>query len=213
MAVMCGHRNSCSETLFSRQKAGDEPRRVVSCDDDDDDGGGGLLCRSCRWLVVALLTAALYCCRSSHAVMRLPTLSSPAAFTAFAAPVIGWYLHCRPPPDLVIARQCAIFNSLIATLPPDALVASRRPHVPFPSMVGCCVVVCHPFSFSYPCFCKHTLSLLVNALVACRFCCQSSNLPLTLLTMVAVSSAEQRQQQTHHQHHRRSDVCEDVWCR
>ena len=123
---MCGHQNSCSETLFSRQKAGDEPRRVVSCDDDDDDGGGGHLCRSCRWLVVALLTAAPYCCRSSHTVIRSPMLSSPAAFTAFAAPVIGWYLHCRPPPDLVITPQCAIFNSLIASPAAARLCHSRR---------------------------------------------------------------------------------------
>jgi hypothetical protein len=57
----------------------------------------------------------------------------------------------------------------VAVLPPDALVASRRPPVPFPLMVGCCVVVCHPFSLSYPCFCKRTLSLIVDALVACVF--------------------------------------------
>jgi hypothetical protein len=117
-------------------------------------------------LVVAfLLSAARYCCRSSHAVMRSPTLSSPAAFTAFAAPVVGWYLYCRPQPALVIARQCAIFNSLIAALPPDALVASRRLPVPFPSMVGCCVAVCHPFSLSYP----FIAALPPDALVAsCR---------------------------------------------
>ena len=47
-------------------------------------------------------------------------------------------------------RQYAIFNSLIATLPPDALVARCRLPVQFPSMVGCCVVVCHLFSLSYP---------------------------------------------------------------
>jgi hypothetical protein len=35
--------------------------------------------------------------------MQSPTLSSLAAFTAFAAPVVGWYLHCRPLTDLVIA--------------------------------------------------------------------------------------------------------------
>ncbi len=40
-----------------------------SCDNDNDDCGGPL-CRSRRWLVVAfLLSAARYCCRSSHAVV------------------------------------------------------------------------------------------------------------------------------------------------
>jgi hypothetical protein len=39
-----------------------------SCDDDDDDGGGPL-CHSRHWLVVALLSAACYCCRSLHNVM------------------------------------------------------------------------------------------------------------------------------------------------
>ena len=92
-----------------------------SCDDDNDDSGGGPLC--CSRLVVVLLSAARYCCCSSHAVMRSLTLSLPAAFTAFAAPVVCWHLHCHPLPDLVIAHQCVIFNSLIAALPPDALVA------------------------------------------------------------------------------------------
>jgi hypothetical protein len=45
-------------------------------------------------LVVALLSATHYCCHSSHAVMRSPTLLSPAAFAAFAAPVVGWS-ECR----------------------------------------------------------------------------------------------------------------------
>ncbi len=137
---------------------------VTGCNDDDDNGGGGPLCRSRRWLVVALLSATRYCCRSLHAVMRSPTLSSQAAFTAFASPVVGWYLHCRPPPGLVIAHQCAIFNSLIAALPPDALVTSRHPPVPFPLMVGCCVVVCHPFSLSYP----FVAALPPDALVSSR---------------------------------------------
>jgi hypothetical protein len=116
------------------------------------------------WLLHCCLPPAIVC-HSSHAVMQSPTLLSPAAFTAFAAPVVGWYLHCRLPPDLVIARQCAIFNSLIAMLPPDALVASRCPPVPFPSMVGCCVVVFHPFSSSYPfaAVLTQTLSLPVAA--------------------------------------------------
>ena len=63
-----------------------------SCVDDGNDGGGPL-CHSRRWLVVALFSATHYCCRSSHAVMQSPTLLSPVAFTAFAAPFVGWYLH------------------------------------------------------------------------------------------------------------------------
>jgi hypothetical protein len=82
----------------------------------------------------------------------------------FDCPVVGWYLHCCPPPNLVIARQCAIFNSLIPALPPDTLVASCRPPVPFPSMVGCCIVVCHPFSLSYP----FVATLPPDALIASR---------------------------------------------
>jgi hypothetical protein len=64
-------------------------------------------------------------------------------------PVDDWVVVCRP---------FSLSYPFVAALPPDALVASRRPPVPFPLMVDCCVIVCHPFSLSYPCFCKRTLS-------------------------------------------------------
>jgi hypothetical protein len=59
---------------------------------------------------------------------------------------------------IVVCHPFSLSYPFVAALPPDALVASRRPPVPFPLMVGCCVIVCHPFSLFYPCFCKRTLS-------------------------------------------------------
>jgi hypothetical protein len=107
-------------------------------------------------LVVAfLLSAARYCCRSSHAVMRSPTLSSPAAFTAFAAPVVGWYLYCRPQPALVIARPANVRYSI-------------------PSSPRC------PQTLSSPaaaCLCHSRRWLVVVSSFATHFHCPTPSLP------------------------------------
>ena len=58
----------------------------------------------------------------------------------------GWLLRCCPPPTIIVDRHCDMIDSFVATLPQGALVASRRPPLPFSSMVGCCIIVCRLLS-------------------------------------------------------------------
>ena len=113
------------------------------------------LCRSSCWLVLALSSATQSCHRPPMCDIQFPhRRAAPRRFRcqplpACTIPVDGWLLRLRLPPIFVIQPLCR-------------RAAPRRsccqpPPVPFPLMVGCCVVVCHPFSLSYPCFCRRTL--------------------------------------------------------
>jgi hypothetical protein len=87
-----------------------------------------LIVAHCRAIVDALVSGRFHC-QWWYCHQPLP---------AFTSSDNGWFLRLCSPPAFVVACCCAILDSLVATLPPGALVASRRPPLPFPSMVGCC---------------------------------------------------------------------------
>ena len=139
-------------------------------------GGFHRLCRSSCWLVLALSSAA----RSRHRPpmwdiqfphpRAAPRCSHHQPPPACAIPVDGWLLRRRLPPILIVLtlrRRAAPIRSHCQPPPTCAPIDG-----------GCCIVVCHPISLSYPCFCRRTLLRIVGTYVACRFRCQSSNAAL-----------------------------------
>ena len=109
-----------------------------------------LIVAPCRAIVDALVAGRFHChwwyCHQP-----------PPAFTSSDN---GWFLRLCSPHALVVACCRAILDSLVAMLSPGALVASRRPPLPFPSMVGCCG---HRPSPTFIVACRH---VIVDSLVA-----------------------------------------------
>ena len=133
-------------------------------------GGFHRLCRSSRWLVIALSSAARSChCPTNvrYSIPSLPrcpqTLSSPAAARMchshrWLVVASSFATHFHFPTPAFVNTRCRYSSTLLS---PAAFTVNRR-------------------------------MLPSGALVA------SHCVPLTILTMVAASSAEQRQQQLHH---------------
>jgi hypothetical protein len=149
------------------------------------------LAPACTLLLLLLVDYCAIVCRlllSLHAIVRPLTLLLLAAFatfhqplssggldtsccTPFAAPVIGWLLHCCPPLQPALSLHAVVQPStlsLLATfstnhqpLPSGSLVTSNHLPLLFASLVGCCIVACRLLSSSHTVVRPSTLSLSV----------------------------------------------------
>jgi hypothetical protein len=117
---------------------------------------------------------------SLHAVMRLPTLSFPAAFDVncqslpsdglntshcllSAAPVIGWLLHFCPPLPLAFVLSC--HRETVKTLFANHLllqIVDRRPPMvwsPITACLCCSHCCCHCLVIVHSCCCQTALPI------------------------------------------------------